>query len=142
MPDEAPHKRSFAAVADERTRVVILGSLPGDVSLARNEYYAQPTNQFWRLMQAVIGVDLSRERPYDLRLQRLLSAGVGLWDVIASAHRPGSLDAGIRGRRENDLAAFAAGLPSLRALGFNGGVSFKLGRKQLGDTSPYSLVPL
>jgi hypoxanthine-DNA glycosylase len=58
MPDDTLRKRSFAAVADERTRVVIFGSLPGDVSLARREYYAQPTNQFWKLLQAVIGADL------------------------------------------------------------------------------------
>jgi double-stranded uracil-DNA glycosylase len=140
--DGTLHKRSFEAMADERTRVVIFGSLPGDVSLARNEYYAKSTNQFWRLMQAVIEVDLSRETPYELRRQRLLSAGVGLWDVIESAHRPGSLDAAIRGHRENDLMALAARLPSLRALAFNGGKSFKLGRKQLGDAGPYSLLPL
>jgi hypoxanthine-DNA glycosylase len=136
------HKRGFAAVADERTRVVIFGSLPGDVSLKRSEYYAKATNQFWKLMQAVIGLDLSRETPYGLRLQLLLSAGVGLWDVIESAHRSGSLDADIRGHRENDLAAFTATLPSLKALAFNGGKSFKLGSKQLGDNSPYHLLAL
>jgi hypoxanthine-DNA glycosylase len=134
-------KRSFAAVADERTRVVIFGSLPGDVSLAQGQYYAQPTNQFWRLMQAVIGVPLVGE-PYPLRLERLLTAGVGLWDVIAAAHRVGSLDAQIRGHRENDLHALIATLPALRALAFNGGASFKIGRKQLGDAGPHPVVAL
>ena len=141
MRDATLRKVGFAAVADERTRVVVFGSLPGDVSLQRGEYYAQRANQFWRLMQAVIGVELEGD-PYPVRLQRLLAAGVGLWDVIESAHRPGSLDAGIRGYRENDLGAFTATLPSLRALGFNGGASLRLGRKQLGDASPYCLVAL
>ena len=138
---DPPPKRSFAAVADERTRVVIFGSLPGDASLAQSQYYAQPTNQFWRLMQAVIGVQLVGQ-PYPLRLERLLAAGVGLWDVIAAAHRVGSLDAQIRGHRENDLGALTATLPALRALAFNGGASFKIGRKQLGDAGRHPLVAL
>ena len=141
MPDEKSPKRAFAAVVDKRTRVVIFGSLPGDVSLARSEYYAQATNQFWRLMQEVIGVELEA-KPYRLRLQLLLSAGIGLWDVIESARRAGSLDAGIRDHRENDLGAFAETLPDLQAFAFNGGKSFKLGRKKLVNTSPYCLLAL
>ena len=51
-------KRSFAPVANERTRLLLLGSLPGEESLARGRYYAHPRNQFWRLAGTVIGAEL------------------------------------------------------------------------------------
>lgn len=134
-------KSSFPAVADARTRLLILGSLPGEISLAHAQYYAHPRNQFWRLMEAVV------ERPlidvdYAERLSTLLAAGVGVWDVIASAERIGSLDTKIRNHEANALAEFAATLPALRAIAFNGGKASSIGRKQLGSEPGYALVTL
>ncbi|MFZ5728893.1 MAG: DNA-deoxyinosine glycosylase [Pseudomonadota bacterium] len=126
-PDGA--KQAFPPVVDHRTRVVILGSLPGEASLAQGRYYANPRNQFWRLLEGVTGRDLVRAA-YEERLARLLAAGIGLWDVIASAHRAGSLDANIQGHQARDLRAFAASLPALRALAFNGGKAAQIGRAQ------------
>lgn len=134
-------KRSFAPVTDERTRVLLLGSLPGELSLAKAHYYGNPLNQFWRLTGAVIDRDLV-SLAYDQRLRALLAAGIGLWDVIGSATRAGSLDAAIRGHDVNDLPALAATLPELRAIGFNGGTSARLGMKRLGVNGAYALLPL
>lgn len=134
-------KSSFPAVADARTRLLILGSLPGEISLAHAQYYANPRNQFWRLMETVIGRPLV-DVAYAGRLDTLLSAGVGVWDVIASAERVGSLDTNIRNHQPNTLGAFAAGLPSLRAIAFNGGKASGIGRKQLGDDTGYELITL
>ena len=88
-------KRSFAPVVDANTRILVLGSLPGEASLRAAQYYANPRNQFWRLMEPVVEGPLT-DLPYEARLATLLSAGVGLWDVIRSANRAGSLDADIR----------------------------------------------
>ena len=88
-------KRSFPPIADPCTRLLICGSLPGDRSLAAARYYAHPQNQFWRLLSPVAGVDLA-PLDYDQRLAALLEARIGLWDVVASATRPGSSDAAIR----------------------------------------------
>jgi hypoxanthine-DNA glycosylase len=88
----------------------------------------------------VIGRDLQPLR-YEDRLAALLEAEVGLWDVVASATRAGSLDAAIREAEHNKLADLAASLPSLRAVGFNGGTSAKIGTAQLAGTS-LALVPL
>ena len=123
-------KSSFGAVVDVHTRVLILGSLPGERSLAERQYYAHPTNRFWELVGAVIERDL-RALPYPERLEALNAAGVGLWDSIATARRPGSLDSAIRDHSGNDLAGLVATLPDLRAIGFNGGASAKIGRAQL-----------
>src|SRR5690606_13297202 len=88
-------KRSFAPVVDEGTRVLLLGSLPGEQSLALGQYYGNPRNQFWKLMEAVTGAALE-VLPYPARLDALLREGVGLWDVVDTASRAGSLDAAIR----------------------------------------------
>jgi TDG/mug DNA glycosylase family protein len=134
-------RTGLPAVVDGRTRVLVLGSLPGERSLAMAQYYAHPQNQFWRLIRAVTGADLTGA-PYEQRLARLLEAGVGLWDVIGSATRRGSLDAAIRDAAPNALADFAAGLPALRAIGFNGGKAAALGRQQLGETPGLALIDL
>ncbi len=134
-------KRSFPPIVDARTRVLVLGSLPGEQSLARSQYYAHPRNHFWRLIGAVIGADLV-PLPYEARLEALLEAGVGLWDTIGSATRRGSLDGAIRGHRANDLADLAARLPELRAVGFNGGKSASLGTAPLAARGDLALIPL
>jgi len=134
-------KRSFAPVVDARTRVLVLGSLPGEASLAQGRYYAHPRNQFWILMGAVIGNDLAG-LPYPERLETLLAAQVGLWDVIQSASRTGSLDGNIRDHSPNGLAELVEGIPSLVAVGFNGATSAAIGRKLLGHIAGLKLIPL
>lgn len=134
-------KRSFPPVVDERTRLLVLGSLPGEESLARAQYYANPRNHFWRLIGAVAGLDLV-PLSYEERLQALLTGGVGLWDTVGSATRRGSLDGAIRGHRANDLANLASTLPELRAIGFNGGKSASLGLAQLAGRPDLALIPL
>ena len=127
-----PRKRCFDPVADARTRVLILGSLPGEQSLARGEYYGNRQNRFWHLVSAVFGQDLV-PLDYAARLAALRALGVGLWDVVAEAERPGSLDASIRAHEGNDLRALVAGLPALQVIGFNGGTAARLGIKALGE---------
>ncbi len=126
------NKQSFPPVCDGNTRVLVLGSLPGDASLAQARYYAHPSNQFWPLIGAVIGQDL-RPLGYDDRLDALRAAGVGLWDVLSAATRAGSSDSAIRGARTNDLRGLKAVLPSLRAIAFNGGKAAKTGAQLLAD---------
>lgn len=125
-------KQSFPSVANSRTRLLILGSLPGEQSLAAGRYYANPRNQFWLLTGAVIGRDL-QSLSYEARLLALLDHGIGLWDSVAEANRTGSLDTHIRDHVPNDLAALADALPRLRAVAFNGGKSAAIGMKLLAE---------
>ncbi|MYM25582.1 DNA-deoxyinosine glycosylase [Duganella sp. FT135W] len=129
---EQLRKRCFDPVVDQRTRLLVLGSLPGEKSLAVQQYYANRQNQFWRLMSEVTGTSLV-ELDYAARLETLMAHGVGLWDVVAEAHRPGSLDSAIRERDDNDLLGLLARYPSIVALAFNGGTAAKLGVKVLGE---------
>ena len=136
-----PLKRSFPPVVDPRTRLLVLGSLPGEESLARQRYYANSRNHFWRLMSGVIGRDLV-PLDYEARLQALLDARVGLWDSVGTARRKGSLDSAIREHEPNALAELARSLPELRAIAFNGGTSAKIGMKALGGGTTATLIPL
>lgn len=132
-------KAGFDPVVDAKTRLLILGSLPGDASLRAAQYYGHPRNAFWRLIGGVIDQDLA-DLPYEDRLARLRSAGIGLWDVIASAERPGSLDAAIRRPEAADLRGLVESLPALRVVAFNGGTAARLGRAVL--TAPPEGVTL
>ncbi|MDP2117718.1 MAG: DNA-deoxyinosine glycosylase [Brevundimonas sp.] len=134
-------KRAFDPVVDANTRLLILGSLPGDASLKAGQYYGHPQNGFWRLVGGVIGVDLVA-LPYPDRLEALTAAGVGLWDVIASAERPGSLDAAIRNAESADLNRLIDGLPALRAVAFNGAAAARLGRRGLTCPARVDLIDL
>lgn len=134
-------KSAFAPVVDEDTRLLILGSLPGDASLKAAQYYAHPRNDFWPLVGDLLGENLPA-LPYEVRLDRLTAHGVGLWDVIASAERSGSLDAAIRSPEAADLRGLAAGLPGLRAVAFNGGLAARLGRRILADLEGITLIDL
>jgi hypoxanthine-DNA glycosylase len=125
-------KRCFAPVVDANTRVLVLGSLPGEVSLAQAQYYAHKQNRFWSLIGDVTGEDLPGF-DYPTRLQALLRHRVGLWDVVAEAQREGSLDSRIRNHASNDLLALVESLPHLAAVAFNGGTAARLGMRALQD---------
>jgi len=127
-------KSAFPPIVAPDTRVLILGSLPGEASLAAGRYYAHPQNQFWRLIGGAIGREL-QALDYKARLEALREAKVGLWDTVASALRTGSLDAALREVESAALADLIATLPELRAVGFNGATSAQLGRRALGETA-------
>ncbi|KRA20998.1 DNA-deoxyinosine glycosylase [Lysobacter sp. Root604] len=109
---------SFAPVATADARVLVLGSMPGEASLAATRYYAHPQNRFWPIMGALVGA--TPALPYEQRLQRLLDAGIALWDVLASCERVGSLDTAIRAPQANDFAGFFAAHPRVATVLFNG----------------------
>lgn len=138
----APHKSSFAPVVNDQTRILILGSLPGDASLAQQQYYAHPQNRFWHLLSDLLGIELV-DQTYAQRLQLLLDQQIGLWDVIAQAQRRGSLDSQIRQRNDNDLLSLLSTLPHLTAIAFNGATASKIGLKILGEAQArYSILQL
>lgn len=102
------------------SRALILGSMPGERSLAVRQYYANPNNHFWFIMDELFGAGPGLS--YQQRLARLRSAGVALWDVLESAEREGSADAAIvaASARPNNFRAFLASHKTLRCIFFNG----------------------
>ncbi len=134
-------KSGIAPIIPPDARLLILGSLPGDASLAADRYYAHPRNMFWRLLGGILSRDLAA-LDYDDRLGVLAKARIGLWDVVASAQRPGSLDTAMRAVETNPLAGCVAGLPHLRAVSFNGASAAKIGRRALAGHPDLALIDL
>ena len=134
-------KRSMRPVGSAEGCLLILGSLPGEASLAAQRYYAHPQNQFWRLLGRALGEELT-SLSYDERLDRLAARGVALWDVVGEARRLGSLDGAIREPTANPLVDFIAGHPRLKAVGFNGKTASRLGRLAIGGAGRIELIDL
>ena len=134
-------KSSMAPVGAQDARLLLLGSLPGNASLAAQRYYAHPTNQFWRLLGGALGEPLAA-LDYSDRLERLDARGVALWDVVDRADRPGSLDGAIRGAVHNPLAAFISEHRRLAAIGFNGLTAARMGRRAIGTPPGVVLIDL
>ena len=135
-----PLLTGLAPVIAHHTRLVVLGSFPGAMSLRMQQYYAHPRNHFWAILSALWGVDLT-VRPYDQRLDELRARGLGLWDVYAACRREGSLDTAIEASQLNDLASLRRRAPQLQAIAHNGGESAKAMRHTLALGVPVVRLP-
>jgi hypoxanthine-DNA glycosylase len=113
-----PVKRSFPPVVDERARVLVLGTLPGEESLRRQEYYAHPRNLFWPILFALF--DASPAGDYQAKLGFVMARRLALWDVCAAGEREASADASIRREEPNAIDRLLDDHPLIRAVAFNG----------------------
>jgi TDG/mug DNA glycosylase family protein len=111
--------------------VLVLGSMPGEISLQRGEYYAHPRNRFWPVMARLAGVD--PELDYAARVRQLTRRGIAVWDVLAHCERPGSLDTSIRRGTEvlNDFPRLFEAYPSLAVLALNGSKAAQTFRRRV-----------
>lgn len=127
MKTASPALTGLPPLVSSRTRLLILGSFPGVASLAAQQYYGHPQNQFWKILQAIWPSSPGdiRTSSYQIRSEWLLSKGLGVWDVYAACEREGSLDSKIRNAVVNDFAGLLQMCPQLEAIAHNGGESFK-----------------
>ena len=102
--------RGLPPVTGSRPRVLILGSFPSVLSLERSEYYGNPKNRFWAIMEELFAIPAAL--PYAERCQRLTQEGIALWDVVRGCTRAGSADSRIRNPLPNDIAGFIRAHPS------------------------------
>ena len=119
MVPEARRLTGLAPVIDARARVLILGSFPSAASLAAQQYYAHPQNQFWRILGALLDQPL-QDMDYAARVSAVQNAGIAIWDVFASCERAGSLDSAIQNAVPNPVAKLQESAPTLRRICFNG----------------------
>jgi hypoxanthine-DNA glycosylase len=122
----------FPPISSPSARILILGSLPGRLSLERGEYYASPQNAFWRVIAAQ-HPHLPGE--YAGRVAALIGQRIALWDVLAAATRSGSLDAAIeKDAIPNNFRAFFHAHPDIRLIAFNGATAAKLYERHVMST--------
>lgn len=122
-------KLGLPPVIWESSRILILGTMPGDDSLRLQEYYAHGNNQLWKILSEVYGETVGAD--YSQRLAFLHHRGLALWDVLRSAERAGSLDSGIKSEAANDFADLLKTYTSLKAIVFNGGKAQTLFRRHV-----------
>jgi double-stranded uracil-DNA glycosylase len=120
----APAKRSFPPIVDQEARVLVLGTLPGEESLRRSEYYAHPRNGFWPIIFAVLGAVPAAD--YATRLAFLTAHRIALWDVCEIGEREASADATIRREQPNAIDRLLDQHPRIRAVAFNGTAARRL----------------
>jgi TDG/mug DNA glycosylase family protein len=124
----------FPPIARRDAETLILGSLPGRRSLEMQQYYAHPQNAFWKLVANIFDADIAL--PYERRVRLLTTHRIALWDVLAAAHRPGSLDSSIvhASVTVNDFEAFFRAHPRIRRVFFNGRKAEELFRRHVLPT--------
>jgi TDG/mug DNA glycosylase family protein len=112
-------KFGLPIVADDMTKVLVMGTLPSDISLLKGQYYANPANDFWRLMGAVLNQNVEA-LSYEQKLSVLKIHRIGLWDAYHNCIRPGSLDSDITQPELNDFSILRTTAPDLHLVCFNG----------------------
>jgi hypoxanthine-DNA glycosylase len=123
LPITAP-KRSFPPIVGADPLVLVLGTLPGEESLRRVEYYAHPRNLFWPIVFALFGETPPAD--YLARLEFVTARRIALWDVCAMAERRASLDSEIKRETPNPLHDLLDAHPDIRTVVFNGGGARRL----------------
>lgn len=129
----------FPPIAGTDSQWLILGSMPSVESLRNREYYAHPRNALWRILGALVGFEPNA--PYDARKAAVVAHRIAIWDVLAACERPGSLDSAIRtdSERPNDLPAFVAARPDLRAIAANGAKAHECLRRHFPELATRAL---
>jgi TDG/mug DNA glycosylase family protein len=112
-------KSGLTPIIDDKTEVLILGTLPSDVSLAKGQYYANPSNDFWKLIGQVLNQNIVA-LSYERKIEMLKGNGIGLWDVYHYCVHPGSMDKDITEPELNDFDTLKTTCPQLALICFNG----------------------
>ena len=120
-----PLVHSFEPIVGRNPRIVILGSMPGVVSLQAVQYYANPRNAFWAIIAELFGIDI--DCAYQSRVEQISQLPLILWDTLKACQREGSLDSKILKQQieANDIAGLLEQYSGLRAIAFNGAASEK-----------------
>lgn len=129
--------KSFAPVADEKSKILILGSMPGKKSLEMQQYYAYPQNRFWRLLALLLDGKLPVS--YADKITMLQKNHIALWDVLAYCEREGSLDSDIKNEVPNDIAGLLKAHRQIKAVFCNGGKAGTAFKKYFAKNLPVDL---
>lgn len=116
---------SFEPVIGRNPRILILGSMPGVVSLQAVQYYANPRNAFWPIMAELFDIDIDCN--YEERIEQISRLPVVLWDTIKACHREGSLDSNIQKHQleANNIPTLLKQYSAIRLVACNGATSEK-----------------
>lgn len=124
---------SFAPVLPEEPKVLILGSMPGVLSLEKQEYYGNPRNHFWDIFFTLFNQEKITD--YVEKLAFVKKHHIALWDSIGACYREGSLDANIVAEEPNDIIGLLQDYPSIKLIACNGTKSYQIFLKNFSEKS-------
>lgn len=145
MANEMKHiEHEIEPVFDDRSRVLMLGTIPSPKSREVGFFYGHPQNRFWKVMAAVLGTAVPQTIPE--KTEMLLEHRIALWDVCRSCAIEGASDASIKDPQPNDLSRILD-VANIRGIFCTGAKAAQLYRKlceptlgipciQLPSTSP------
>jgi len=139
---ESPAVNGFAPIAGPGATVLILGNAPSVLALAKQQYYGNPPNAFWRVMAELFGCPA--DAPYADRCAALIAHGIAVWDVLRFCRRAGSLDAAVErdSMVANDFEALFVAHRSIGRVFFNGAAAEANFRRLVGvDARTYMRLP-
>lgn len=99
----------FAAVVDEDSEVLILGSFPSVKSRENAFYYMHPQNRFWDVLCALYEDEQFISSDVDIKIQTLKCHHIALYDVIESCDIIGSKDSSITNVKPANIPALIKG---------------------------------
>lgn len=132
---------SFEPIAENNPKLLILGTMPGALSLKEQQYYAHPQNMFWKILFRLFEQTYSVD--YQERIGLLVRHHIALWDVLQHCEREGSLDSNIMNEIPNDFTAFFKEHIDIKHIIFNGQPAQKFFKKyiRLSNSHIYHLLP-
>lgn len=133
--------RGLAPIVYPDSQVLILGSMPSKKSLQLGQYYSSKTNQFWKIIPAVLMEKVPAD--YPKKRDMLRRSGIALWDILNSCSRNGSLDCSIKNGVVNDVSVFLKKNRKIRLILLNGRVAENHFNKNIGESVsiPFTYVP-
>jgi hypoxanthine-DNA glycosylase len=132
---------SFPPFIDKNAEVLILGTMPGAMSLFKQEYYAHKQNAFWKIMFSLFS-ELPVAEDFEDKKKLLGQNNIALWDVLKNCEREGSLDTNIKNHVENDIEGLLAEYPNIRKILFNGKESYKYFQRKFGTIENVGIIVL
>ncbi|PKW20484.1 DNA-deoxyinosine glycosylase [Flavobacterium lindanitolerans] len=134
-------KQAFLPLVNQNSKILILGTMPGEKSLELQEYYGNKGNSFWKLLFTLFNRPLPKE--YIEKKQLLEENNIALWDVLAYCERTGSLDSNIKNEKANDFESFYKQYPNIKHVFFSSKNASNFYDKYVGRKKDlqYSILP-
>lgn len=127
-------KIAFEPIADSNSCILLLGTMPGEESLRKKQYYGNVHNHFWKIIYTIF--DEKIDDLYEDRVRFMLKHKIALWDVLASCEGEGSLDSNIKNELPNDFETFFTHHPAIKHIFFTSKKAESFYRRHIGlDTS-------
>jgi hypoxanthine-DNA glycosylase len=121
--------RSLPPLCNSESKIIIVGTMPGQDSITKNQYYANQDNIFWNFILKIFLPVLLEENysviTYDEKVSVLLKNHLALWDILEHCERKGNLDKNIRNAHKNDFITLFRTHPNIKTIIFNGQKAFK-----------------